>query len=419
MRPAHPVRLVSAALLLMAALAMAQPPVPPGDQKPSPPPTQPPAAGQPKLPQWPKEIGGKSAAEWVASFRDPDPTEREAAVKIIAGFGPDARKVAVKPLISLIASDPDPGVKINAILVLGTIGVESREDVKSAAEAIATLMDATRPGSVIRLHGCRVLASFGTDAHMAIGAVNRMADDSSWETRQAAAFALGRLGAPVYGPPPATTSATPPAAAKPPAPKRPANKTALNKLCNSLLKDTSALVRIEACQALLALGPPYSPDPAEYIKLVQPYANVVAERLKEDNKGEKDPMVRVWVYLLSCMYDDRTMDSSVAKITKQVMSPDQSLRIQALSALAVLGPKAKVAMPEIRATLKVPEPPVISAAISTLLAMGEDGKLIASELDKLGAESKNKDLKELYTNGARMLREGVKREEDRKKEMKK
>ena len=92
------------------------------------------------------------------------------------------------------------------------------------------------------------------------------------------------------------------------------SRTALNKLCNDLLKDESVLVRIEAIQALLILGPPYAPEPAEYVKLVQPYANVVAERLKEDGKGEKDEMARLWLMLLGCMYDDRTMDTAIAKM---------------------------------------------------------------------------------------------------------
>src|SRR5205085_1729350 len=101
MAPARPRRrLALPAALLMAALAAAQPTPqqPPTAGTQTPPQPGLPAVGAPKAPEWPKMIGGRSAADWVAEFHNPDPTLRENAVKVLPAFGPDVRKVALKPL---------------------------------------------------------------------------------------------------------------------------------------------------------------------------------------------------------------------------------------------------------------------------------------------------------------------------------
>lgn len=400
MLPARPLRrLVLPTVVLTAALAAAQPPA--GSQP------QPglPAVGAPKPPEWPKEIGGKSAADWVVEFHNLDPTLRENAVKVIPGFGPDVRKVAIKPLIVLI-DDPDPGVRVNAILVLATIGfsADQREDARAAAVALASAIGKTAPGSVIRLHATRALSVLGTEAVFAIPTLTKIAEDPAWETRAAVAAALGRIGAPVYGPP--AKGADP---NKPPVPRQKPSKAAMDKLANALLVDRSASVRMEAVQGLLQIGPPYVDDVSKYGDAIEPYVKLVTARLKTDAQSEKEPAVRVWLFTLHSMYDDRTMDVNVDRIGHYLQEPDPVLRVHALNALTLVGPRAKGVLPQLKECLKAKEIPVITNAVEAMLAIGEEHRTTAIlEIERLVAATADKGMREFYESVAKALRAGKK-----------
>ena len=401
MLPARPCRrLALSAVLLTAAVAAAQTPA--GSQP------QPglPAAGAPKAPEWPREIGGKSALDWVAEFHNPDPTLRENAVKVIPGFGPDVRRVAVKPLIALI-EDPDPGVRVNAILVLAAIGfsADQREECRTAAAALAAAINRTAPGSVIRLHAARALSVLGTEAVVAVPTLAKISDDPSWETRAAVAAALGRLGAPVYGPLPAASNP-----AKPPVPKQKPNKTAMDKLANSLLMDKSATVRMEAVQGLLQIGPPYVEDLGKYGEAIDPYVKIVTARLKTDAQSEREPAVRIWLLTLHSMYDDRTMEVNVDRIAGMAAPTEPpDVRVHALNALTLIGPRAKAALPQLKECLKAKEIPIITNAVEALLAIGEEHRTTAIlEIERMMNATADKGMREFYESVAKALRAGKK-----------
>src|SRR5690349_3530314 len=162
---------------------------------------------------------------------------------------------------------------------------------------MAAAIGRTQPGSMIRLHAARTLAGIGPEAYDAIAAVGGIANDPSWETRQAVAAALGRLGAPLYDDKP-----PPPGPYKVQPLKRPASTAAMDKLVLVLLKDQSAAVRMEAMQSMIVLGPPHTDNPAAYPKLVAPYLEEINRRLKT----EKDHGVKIWLYLVQMMYDGGT-----------------------------------------------------------------------------------------------------------------
>ncbi len=389
----------------------APPPPPPGS--PAAPPstaTPSPAAGQPgamtppaattpakeEKPKWPTTVNGRSLGEWLTDFKSPDPTVRDSAVKVIPLFGPDARKIAPKELIKLI-DDPDPGIRINAMLILGAVGFEDKKDVHAAARAMAALVGKTAPGSMIRLHAARTLAGIGPEAYSpeVISAINGIANDPSWETRQAVAAALGRLGAPVYDDKP-----PPPGPYKPPALKRPASKPAMDKLVFALLKDPSAAVRMEAMQSMIVLGPPYTADPAAYPKLVAKYLEEIDQRLKT----EKDPGVRIWLMVVQMMYDNRTIRDDTKKIAEYLSGTDDNLKVQALNALAVLGPLAKEVKEEIAECLKMKPAEVPAAAIACILAMGDTGRYALADLEQLEKTTDSKDLKKLAEEAIKTLK---------------
>ena len=325
-------RLALSIFLLMASVALAQPPVPPPvppfapPANPSPlppaipakaapnpvpvapnaPPALPPGTMEPSKPYTPpSHIGGRTLDAWLADFKSSDPTVRERAVKVIPAFGVDAaRKVAIKPLTGML-DDTDPGVRINAILIITSIGFEKYEDLKPAIDKMASMLSNTLPGSVVRLHATRAIGSFGLDAHTAINGVVLVADDPSWETRQAAAITLGRIGGIAFEDKAIQTSNNPNNLI--PIVKRGPSKAAMDKLIFKLIRDPSAAVRMEACHSLVLLGPPYTQDPNNYPAVAKPYIDIVSARVKG---LELDPSVKVWLMLLHIMYDDRELDKT-------------------------------------------------------------------------------------------------------------
>jgi HEAT repeat protein len=394
------------------------PPAPPGTPPSTFPPSAPPKKEEPKKgpskkDEWPKSVNGRSLGEWMTDFKNPDPAIRDAAIKVMPLFGPEARKNAPKELIRLI-NDPDPGVMINAMLILGAVGTDNKDELRAAAKAMSAAISKTAPGSMIRLHATRTLAAMGTDAYDAIATVVGIANDPSWETRQAVAAALGRLGAGIYEDKP-----QPPGAPyKVPTAKRQPSKTAMDKLVYALLKDESAAVRMEAMQSMIVLGPPYTTNPALYPKLVAPYLAEINQRLKQ----EKDDTVKIWLYVVQMMYDDRTVegkDGNMVKIAEYLTSREDAIKVQALGALAILGPRARPVVANIAECAKDPEQTVAVAALTTLVGMGNAAKLALDDLQKQMAVTKDKDLKKLFEDAIKIIKEGRPEPEPKKDDTKK
>ncbi len=404
--------LVGVGLALAAGgAAVGQPsPIPP--PVPGVPPAAPPVAGVPMTPPAPKSppagppapptvIGGKSVEAWVGEFRNDDPAVRELAAKAMHGFAHDAaRKAAAKPLLRLM-DDKDPGVRINAILAVNALGFERVEDVREAAAKLAAFLDNTRDGSVVRLHAARTLAGFGAEGHKAVPALLRVVDDPSWATRQAVAMALGRNGMAAYE---EVTVSDGLLTAKVPKLVRPSNDAAMNALSYRLLRDPSAFVRTEACQALVVLGPPQPANPADYPAKAAPLVKAIQERLAV----EKDAGTKIWLQLLLVMYDERQLDAMLKALGTQVASSDPAVRVQALQALAALGPKARPALASVTSAMFQPdaEAYVAAAAVTALVNMGDEAKSGVADLERLVAETKNENLKKLAVQALDLLRKG-------------
>lgn len=357
--------------------------------------------------EWPKQIYGKSVQDFINEFSNSDPTVRELALRTMPSFGPDVRKTYIKPAIKLI-SDPDPGVRIAAITLIGAMPIENRDDLRAAAEALRAAIQGTVSGSAIRLNAAKALAGMGPEAISVLPTVMNLSEDAWWETRQAAAAAIGRIGSPLYEFPPAPASGTTAPSNSPPKPpvlKRPASKAAVEKLLNTFLNDKSAAVRLQAAQSLIALGPPTNSNPQEYIKTVKPWLNILAEKLKTDNKSERDPTVRIWLMVVTIMYDDRSTDQNVERITAQLVDGDTSIKLNALGALSLLGPKAKNAMVEVRKLLHDKDPALVMGAIGAIMAQGEDAKYSISDFEKAIEAAKDPVLRDILRRGLSTIRQ--------------
>ena len=328
---------------------------------------------EPKKYVYPTSIDGKDLNAWIKQLNpvaQPDPQQREAALRTLPQFGPEARKPSIMPVTNMIYADgEDPGVRIAAITIITNIGYETREQIKPVVAALRTCLAKTGNGSIVRLHCLRSLMSFGPEAVAAIPEIRAVGNDASWETRQAVATALGRVGAP-------------------PGEKEEPNDAAAKYLLNTLLKDLCAVVRMEAIQALLQIGPPKPKNPLDYIKDIKHYLEPVENRLKPN--VEKDKGILCWLYLLNIMYDDRVLPEHLKKIAFYIKFPDSPMvRMHALNACAALGSKAAPVIPQIADALSYDQPELVIAAMSALAQIGLEARGTAPELEKIKAGSKD------------------------------
>ncbi len=365
-------------------------------------PTTPGVPFDPAKIKWPTEVNGKTIAAVVIELKNADPAVQEAALRSVPLFGPEAaRKVAMHQVVAM-TDDADPGVRANAVILIGTVGFDNAKDFNEAVARLGGVLTKSVKGSVLRLHATRSLANLGPDAYAAIPALCAVSDDTSWEVRAAVADALGRLGAAAYE---QTTVVEGPTTMKVPTLKREANRAAMQKLGFVLLKDPSSVVRMETCQALVTLGPPHTADPAKYQAASQPFIDAIAARLRL----EKEPVVKVWLNLLHMMYDERVFDVTLKLLVADVNSPDTAVRLQAMSALNVLGPKSLPALDAVARALRTGDTPVQVVAIQTMVSMGEySARTVLPELERFVAETpadaKHADIRAYAEAGAKVLR---------------
>jgi len=109
------------------------------------------------------------------------------------------------------------------------------------------------------------------------------------------------------------------------------------------------------------------------------------------------------------MYDERVFDSTLKLLIADVNSADTSVRLQAMSALTILGPKCLPALDAVAKALRTGGTPVQVVAIQTMVAMGEhSAKTVLPELDRFvaecGADAKLKDIRGYAEQAAKSLR---------------
>jgi HEAT repeat protein len=345
---------------------------------------------------WPPGPSGRTLDEWLRDFNDRDPAVRESAIKVIPVFGPDAVRPATRPLIAR-ANDDDPGVKVNAIITLGAIGARTRDEAKPIVDALKLAISNAGIGSVVRLHATKALMNYGILANEAIGTLIGIARDSSWETRRAVAMGLGRIGqVPTPGAPkPKGTDLKPKEAEMD---RWSPSDNAVKTLKTMMGEDGSAQVRIEAVQSLVLLGPPDVP-PEQYVAAVTPLYDAVTTRLK----NEKDKGVVVWLYMLQMRLNGSDLtDETIKKVAGLINDPSVAVRVHALTALGLLGDKAKPALPAITNALGSSDGIVVAAAITSLAALGDTARPALPDLQKL-KDSKDEILKALATEAVTVV----------------
>jgi HEAT repeat protein len=179
----------------------------------------------------------------------------------------------------------------------------------------------------------------------------------------------------------------------------------MDKLTFTMLKDASYAIRMEAAQSLIKLGPPHAPetDPEAYLKAARPYNEGVTSRLK----AEKDDRVKIWLLVLTLMYDDKQAEPAVSKIAAYLKVENPPVQINALQALSLLGTNAKPVLTPIRETLRVHDQLVSAAAVTCLMALGATAKPAIPDLEQLQSAAKDEELKKAYGRAITVIRSAV------------
>jgi HEAT repeat protein len=261
--------------------------------------------------KWPTEVLGKDLDRWMVEIKDPDPSNRQAAIRSVVQFGPAGQK-ALNLLAGRLypANEADTGVRADAAIAIRMLGItgQNKQVHDNVLAALGeALSDTQRP---VRLQAATTLGQLGPDAK---GAIIKLAgalkDPVSWEVRMAAARALSSVARGEKGPDP----------------------TALTALINSqVLSDPCASVRMEIVTALSVLGSTEKLQPEE--------KKALEYRLKE----EKDHRVKIWVRVLLMLVDEKghMTKANFDALLKEFDSEDAAIRAQAVRGLGTLGRNA-------------------------------------------------------------------------------
>lgn len=305
---------------------------------------QPPAATGPTSVS---EVGGKTLKEWMAELKSIDPGVRGNAILNIILFGDQAADAL--PLIIDKCSDPDAGPRAKAVIALKIMTIRER-DVLKVVDALARRLSQDAQG-VIRYEAALALNRYATEAHSAVLALCKgVADPATYEIRQASIIALRRAGIdPKTGPDPRATNAL-----------------------LQALHDPVEKVRLEATISLGAMGRPSDP------LLLQQVVTALQKLLTS-----RDKYIALWAHVALFALDDKVSDKSLQAIVKLTQNNDRDMRYQALMAIAAIGSKARLYLPDVLLCLDDRETMVISGACATLARMEDHGPKVIEALVKV------------------------------------
>ena len=180
-------------------------------------------------------------------------------------------------------------------------------------------------------------------------------------------------------------------------------------------------MRLAAYQSIVALGPPQLPPVAGQpklpmmvdVKAVDGYVKSIKTRLlpykaepgtkeRESPTGimERDRQVEIFARLALMRLDVKEInDDNLTGIARYIATPgDSGPKLQALSALSLLGELSSRKINDVLRALDDEDPQVATSAVSTLVAMGTAGKPAIEFLEKLktrGSKKEDKEAKDL------------------------
>jgi hypothetical protein len=267
-------------------------------------------------------VGGKSLDEWVKEIPSRDPSKAENAIRTVMLYGPELAGQAVPTIIKVMkrheSVEVDTSVRVNGAIALGfLLGHAKNPDQAQVKEAIDLLTRMLKESqAIVRYRSAQALSQFGPEARSAIpNLLALLHDPHTFETRHAAALALGKVAKGLEGQ---------------------QHVTVLQALYDAsksegTRSEKSFYVRLGAIQALTLLGPPVSPS------LRTNFMNALDYVSRHDpEKG-----VQIWGHMAYMVAKGDVDHARVEAIGKLLETGDLQTRIQAAQALgAVASAKA-------------------------------------------------------------------------------
>jgi len=353
------------------------------------------AAGEPALAQTKSDkkpltsaadqLGGKTLDQWVAEFKvAKDPSKVENCIRTIMLFGPDASQAALPHLLAILKkhnpvnSPIDTSIRVNVAIAIGFIFERSKDlpEQKYITESVTQLTRLLKDNErIVRYRAAEALGLIGPDAKAAIPElIYTTRDPATWETRQAAVYALGAVAADKKNGPPLKV---------------------LEALYHGL-RDSASRVRMTAVQSLARLGPPA--DKVQRLGLER--------ELEPVAKSDPDPTVQIWAHMAVMSLKQQVEDWRLAAISKMLSSPDVPTRLEAAQALAGLGAQAKKEVPRLQAGLNDPDPGVVGLCILALARMGKDARPAVERLRQIASDPQQQEALKLGAQQAVDVIEG-------------
>jgi HEAT repeat protein len=292
-------------------------------------------------------------AALLEAQKDRDPEVRKAAAQALKAMAPAAGDVlALRAALKEKALPAE--VRADAARSLGALGAGARDAVPDLAEAL-------RASDVnLRRAAAAALNQIGRDAKGAIIPLRDALGDKDKEVRRAALEAIGKLGpdgksasgevSDLIGDPDAETRQ---AAEKVLAQIDP--DAALSAFARALFNPDEG-VRLEAAEAMLAMGKAAQPRVSDLIAVV---------------RSEKSPAVRLTAARALTVIDP-TSTAPVPALAEALAGTDAPRRREAAEALATIGAVARDAVPALGGALKDKDPAVRKSAAVALSKVGED-----------------------------------------------
>jgi HEAT repeat protein len=324
---------------------------------------------------------GKTLYEWGKELQQSkDPSVREKAIAMLKFYGSAAR-----PYLNDIVramDDKDVGVRVNAIIALGFIGLDAEHRQTAISGLIRSLGESQ---GIVRFQAARALGRLGSDAAPALSALIAASKSlTTWEIRAAAVNALGTAGWDQ------TTGQ---------------NRDALRALLYAL-SDACLEVRFEAIRSLILLGKPrLLSDQKEEEALLQKLTSV-----KQPKK------VSIWarvclLRLADKVSGDKVSEKYLSEIAHHLKSDgDYQARLQAAHALATVGREARSRIPDLIDALDDKEPTVLVYVCIALGEMGDVADKAVPFLKRL-TEHENEAVKQAAKEAIKKITEKVKVEE--------
>jgi predicted Zn finger-like uncharacterized protein len=320
----------------------------------------------------------------IRNLESPDSKVRGNTAQALGNVGAEAR-MAVGPLLALLAKENDDLTRKLAVEALNKIGPPEKADLT----ALTTALQDLHPE--LRSYAARALGQLGADARPAVPALLKAARDRESSVRQSVVRALGNFGTEAKD---AILQVIAEALKDSDRDTRRAAGDALASLgvlgvnelpmVRDLLKHQDTEIRSSAARALGQMG-----------KAAKPAVPALVAAFKDSDKSVRKPVVEALAVI------GGSPKELVPILAEVVTDTDKALSKSAALALAKFGADAKEAAPALATVLSDPDKELRKSAAVALGKMGADAKSAVSALaDCLKDEDRDFRLQVIATLGA-------------------